>query len=302
MVPISVIIPAGEGYEELLLNAHTSALALSRDITIIDLGLNAKTRTLLDKKDHTHVVTWEEDVPYIELIREELKKYAKFEWVFFLDPDEVIPQTLVGKLEEALSDEYAFVAIPRKNIILGGFMQHARWWPDYQIRLFKKHAVTWPKALHKPPKTQGMGLTLDPQEEYALEHYNYNSVDELFAKTARYARIEAQEIIVTGQPFSLAIALKKGTAEFISRFFAHEGYKDRERGFIMSFNQLLYYLYVYAYWWEKKGFIESNENVSVISQNFIKHLLSEAVHWTTKLKLSTRWQTVKNKIAKKLLS
>ncbi|MEK7188473.1 MAG: glycosyltransferase family 2 protein, partial [Patescibacteria group bacterium] len=66
------------------------------------------------------------------------------QWVLILDADEEVPDTLAQKLKESMEKNKGdYFRIPRKNIIFGKWMQHSRWWPDFNIRFFKKGFVSW---------------------------------------------------------------------------------------------------------------------------------------------------------------
>jgi hypothetical protein len=60
-------------------------------------------------------------------------------------------------------------------MVSGFWMQHTGWWPDYQLRFFKKSYVSWPKKIHSQPiiKAGFVPNYLEAQEELAILHHNY---------------------------------------------------------------------------------------------------------------------------------
>jgi (heptosyl)LPS beta-1,4-glucosyltransferase len=183
--------------------------------------------------------------------------------------------------------------MPRKNMIFGKWIQRSRWWPDYQVRLFKRDSVTWPKEIHKQPQVKGNGYTIEAEEQCAILHYNYESVDEFMQKMSRYAKSEAGEL----SSFSLSEALKKGLSEFISRYFADEGYKDGLHGFVLAFLQMFYYFLVYVYYWERKKYEESSlESLQSNISEFFKNGLHETNHWLIQKKLVRGFAALKARI------
>src|SRR3972149_2447063 len=78
-----------------------------------------------------------------------------------------------------------FYRIPRKNIIFGKWMKHTGWWPDYQIRFFKKGKVTWSDEIHSVPQSSGKQITLEG-EEFALIHHHYTSIDQFLTRMQTY--------------------------------------------------------------------------------------------------------------------
>src|SRR3990167_11474658 len=229
---------------------------IADETVILDIGLHQEIIEKLKDTRNIRIITIKNDIPYVELIREESKSYAKTQYVLFLDPDEVIPPTLAKKILQEYK-KYDYISMPRKNIIFGKWMEHARWWPDHQIRLFKKDSVIWHQKLHAKPTVHGNRLTLDAQENLAITHHNYENITEYLMKMIRYAKSDASEKSKT--EYQLSDGLKDGLNEFISRYFAGEGYKDGMHGFVLSFLQLMYYPLFYFYFWEMKKYETVNE-------------------------------------------
>lgn len=262
-----------------------------KEIIIADIGIDSTLLPKLIKNKKIEIVIIEKEVPYVELIREELKQYASQNYLLYLDPDEVLPEEL-KKILVSEYKKYTYIKIPRKNMIFGKWIQHSRWWPDYQVRLFKKNAVIWPKEIHKQPIVKGDGYSIESDEQYAILHYNYESVDEFMQKVSRYAKFEAGEL----SSFSLSESLKKGLSEFVSRYFANDGYKDGVHGFVLSFLQMFYYFLVYVYYWERKKFeIDSNESAHWSAYSFFKNGLYETSHWFMQKKFVNNLQKMKFK-------
>lgn len=297
---ISAIIVAKD-YPRYLEQTINSISSFTYEIIVVDIGIEPALLNKIKKNKRIIVKTINKPVPYVELIREESKLYATGEYIFLLDPDEIVPESLI-KTILPIYDEYDYLKIPRKNIIFGKWIKHSRWWPDYQIRLFKKNAVVWPKLIHHQPETNGKGFTLEAKEEYALIHHNYESVDEFMQKALRYAKSEAGELILTKKTFSLQDALQKALSEFISRYFSDEGYKDGMHGFILSLLQMFYYLLVYIYYWELNGHKEEDaKSTQNTIHSFFKNGLYALNHWQNQLNISSYGEKIKRKIVNKLL-
>lgn len=300
MTNISVIIVA-KGNPPHILETIKSVEDLAAEIIIADIGIEKSLLNELKTYKKITVKTIEENVPYVELIREKLKKLAKNDYVFFLDPDEIVPPALSTFIRESPS-HFDYFKISRKNIIFGKWIQHARWWPDYQIRLFKKDAVTWPTLIHHQPEPHGKELTIDPREDLALVHYNYENIDEYLSKMYRYAKAEAKEMVTNESEFSLGHAVKKALSEFMSRFFADKGYRDGTHGFVLSVLQMFNYFLIYMYYWELKGRLEAKPEALVQDmQKFFQQGFTETNHWASKEKFTHGIQAIKMKVVNKLL-
>ena len=160
----------------------------------IDIGNDYKKRLLENKK--VKMINLPSDTPFADLIKEDLKKQAKGEYILYLDPDEIFPSTSLrtsppNSLKTELLKQYDYFLFPRKNIIFGKWIEHSRWWPDYQIRLFKKNSVLWTKKLHPVPQIKGKEYKFPPEEKNAILHYNYDNLDQYLEKAIRHAKSEA---------------------------------------------------------------------------------------------------------------
>ncbi len=176
---------------------------------------------------------------FVEPARNFAVSKASNEWILVLDADEVVPETLAKRLVEiaAKMDQIDYVRLPRRNIIFGHSMQASMWWPDYNVKFFKKGKVVWGNQIHRPPEASGLGLDLPASEEYAIIHHNYDKVSDFIKRMDRYSGIQAAELIKEGYQFNWKDLLEKPLDEFLSRFFAGQGYKDGLHGLALSLLQ-----------------------------------------------------------------
>lgn len=274
----------------------SSANQIANEIVIIDIGIDNVVLAKI-KSEFPNIKFKKLDKPeYVELIRQESFKYAQHPWILLLDPDEYLSPDLVRyiqQLDEITLKEHTHFKIPRQNYIFGKWMAHSRWWPDYQIRLFLKDNISWPIQLHAQPVLTGKCFIIPAFENEKLEmnartlvHHNYANVIEYLDKAERYAGIEAQEIVNSGHDFTVIEAMRKATSEFISRFFADKGYKDGMHGFILALLQMFYYVLVFIYYWERKGYpeISTPTAIKASEQLFIKSS-KEVFYWLSRDKI-----------------
>ena len=166
-------------------------------------------------------------VGYVEPARNFAISKASNPWILVLDADEEITEKLAVKINQILKSPKAdYYRIPRKNIIFGHFMKHSRWWPDYNIRLFKKGSVSWNEIIHMVPMTEGIGGEIEEKEELAIIHHNYDSIEQYVERMNRYTSQFATLRISEGYKFSWKDLIVKPSNEFFSIYFFGEGYKD----------------------------------------------------------------------------
>jgi glycosyltransferase involved in cell wall biosynthesis len=114
------------------------------------------------------------------------------EWVLFLDADERLTDPSRSEIREAVSraDANGYY-IARENIVLGRRLRYAWWYPDYQMRVFRKGCARYEDRLvHEH-------VIVDGQADYLREpliHENLKGVDAWMQRHIRYARLEAEEM------------------------------------------------------------------------------------------------------------
>ncbi len=255
---------------------------LADEIIIGNINLSPEQITALRKNPKIKIHPIPSQTPFADMVKEDLKQLAKNDCVLYLDPDEIFPAKTLTFLQENL-DRYDCFLFPRRNIIFGKWIEYSRWWPDYQVRLYKKNAVVWPKVIHPIPEIRGKQYKFEPKEEYCIIHYNYENLDQYLEKAIRYAKYEAQELVKSKQNLHLSVTISKALSEFISRYFANDGYKDGMHGLVLAALQMFYYFLIHFYYWEEKKYkIDPNENLNISPQLFFKKGLIESNHWLIK--------------------
>lgn len=181
---------------------------------------------------------------------------ASSEWILSLDADERVTPELQKEIKSAIEqlNNRAIVGywIPRKNIIFGKWIRHTGWYPDHQLRLFRRGKGKF-EARHVHEMIQVEGQT-DYLKEHVM-HYNYETIFQFLHKhLVIYAPNEAEELLRGGYVVKWQDAIRFPIKEFTSRFFAQEGYKDGFFGLMLSIGMAFYHFIIFAYLWEKEGF------------------------------------------------
>lgn len=231
------------------------------EIVVVDMNSSDSTREIakrLGAKVFIH-----KNTGFVEPARNFAIEKASGKWILIVDSDEEIPPTLSKKIISLTSNEHSksFFRIPRKNIIFNKWIEHGRWWPDYQVRLFKKGAVSWLSEIHSIPLTIGEGINLEPKGENAIIHYNYQSISQFVARLNRYTDVQSLELSKENYKFKAGDLVKKPLNEFIGRYLAGEGYKDGLHGFVLALLQGFSELILYIKLWEHQKFSEQSFNI-----------------------------------------
>ncbi|MBI4058844.1 glycosyltransferase family 2 protein [Candidatus Microgenomates bacterium] len=295
MSNISVVINTWNE-EKNLPRAIASIKNLASEIIVVDMESNDDTKEIAKKlgaKVFNHKY-----IGYVEPARNFALSKATGDWILILDADEEIPDRLAKKLQSISQDSEAdFYRLPRKNIIFGQWIRHARWWPDYNIRFFKKDQVLWSELIHSVPETHGIGQDLPDEEPLAIVHHNYQSISQYLARLDRYTTVQAKLKIEDGYKFNWRDLIAKPSGEFVSRFLAGEGYKDGVHGLavclLQSFSELVLYLKI----WELAKFEVINLNPHEVN-NEIAAAEGEIDHWLVAKRM--RRPTILTKVLRRL--
>lgn len=262
-----------------------SVKPLADEIIVVDLESTDKS-AVVAKKLGANVYP-HKNFSYVEPARNFGISKAKNEWVLILDSDEKISSTLSNKIKELLENPSAdYYRLPRKNIIFGKWITQARWWPDYNIRLFKKGSVSWNEIIHAVPMTQGTGFDIPIDEKFAIIHNNYTDVDSYLEKMVRYTKVQAKELIDSKYKFQWSDLITKPVNEFLSRYFYGKGYKEGVHGLVISLLQAFSEFILYVRVWNYKDIeIKDAEITSVFNKNIkdIKWWIRKEFSWLKSL-------------------
>lgn len=276
MAKISVVINT-RNEEKNLPRALVSVKELAGEVVVVDMESTDQTVKIAKKagaKVYTHRPTG-----YVEPTRNFAINKALGDWILILDADEEVGKELKSKLREIAQKPKAnFYRLPRKNIIFGKWIKHSRWWPDYNIRLFKKGKVVWSEIIHSVPETHGKGLDLEATEENAIVHYHYDSIEQFVERLNRYTTEHAKLLVKDGYEFSWQDIVKKPTAEFIGRYFVGEGYKDGVHGVALAGLQAFSELVLYLKIWQHEKFKEKELSLKDVVLT-MKESESEIHYW-----------------------
>ena len=179
---------------------------------------------------------------------------ATGEWILCLDADERVTPELQREMLSTINNQQSTISgfwIPRKNIIFGKWIEHTGWYPDHQLRVFRNGKGKFPeKHVHEMVKVSGETSHLKNN----LLHYNYTTVSQFLNKLNIYVANEAEQLVKNGYEFKWQDSIRFPVKEFLSRFFAREGYKDGLHGLVLSMLMAFYHLLVFVIIWEKRGF------------------------------------------------
>jgi (heptosyl)LPS beta-1,4-glucosyltransferase len=270
--------------EKNLPHALASVKGFADEIVVVDMYSDDD--TVVIAKSAEAKVFEHKRVGFVEPARNFAIEKATGDWILILDADEEIPHPLISILKNISDDPKSadYYVLPRKNIIFGKWIKHSRWWPDYNIRFFKKGHVSWSEIIHSVPVTNGKGADLTAIEENAILHNNYTSVDQYIERLNRYTTYKAPILIKGGYKFSWMDLIKEPVSEFVGRYFQGGGYKDGVHGLALALLQAFSELVLYLKIWQEEKFWER----SIAIPNVVKEIKSaqkEINYWVANTQL-----------------
>ncbi len=176
---------------------------------------------------------------------------ATGDWIFWIDADERLTDELKAEIEElkARSDEELpdGFRIARKTEYLGKWIRHSGWYPDHQMRLYRKSVSVWDGiAPHQTARVPGRVETLKGE----LLHYTKQDLAEHHRVTEHYATLAAEHLFEKGKTAAGTKILFSTIAAFLRTFVVKQGFRDGVRGLIIAFFTAYGVFLKYAKLWE----------------------------------------------------
>ena len=226
------------------------------EVVIVDMNSSDETYDVA-KEFSAKIYPYEKDLGFADPARNFALSKATSDWILVLDADEEVPFHLKAYLREVMNEsKSAAYFLPRKNFIFGKWIQHTGWWPDYQLRFFKKGEVAWSDTPHTLPTSKSPAEYIPAKENLAVIHQNYTSISQFIDRLNRYTTLEKRH---NNETITSSHIVQSFSREFLGRFFAHNGIKDGQHGITLAFLQAFYEVAATAKNWEKQGFKETNE-------------------------------------------
>jgi glycosyltransferase involved in cell wall biosynthesis len=115
------------------------------------------------------------------------------DWVLFLDADEYLTDAARAGVRAAVTSDAADgYYLGRRYFFFGRRLDHAYWYPDYQLRLFRAGRGRFESRLvHEHLRVDGVVA----ESDIDLVHENLKGISDYVGKLNRYADLEAREIV-----------------------------------------------------------------------------------------------------------
>lgn len=225
--------------EEESLGRCLESVSWADEIIVVDSG--STDRTLAIAKEAGATVL-HRDWDYWARQKQFAIEHAQHDWIISLDADEYLEKGAEKPIRAALAQEGAdSFALPRKTFFLGRWIAHAGWYPDQQVRIFRKSVTTFAdvpvhEKVSPTPQTKPLAIP--------ILHESYKSLTQFFEKNNAYTSAQAKQ-----QQTQSAVGVKlilKPWYRFLQTYLFQLGFLDGWQGFVLAILRMWYEFVVLA--------------------------------------------------------
>lgn len=173
---------------------------------------------------------------------------CKNKWVMFIDADEWLTGDIKKEIEQLLSSgtDYDGFMADRRNIYLGKEIKHGGWYPDHEIRLYRKDKGGWQGGIHAKVSVNGKTGSL---KNYYM-HTPYADTSHQIKTIDRYSEAFAEDLFTSGRRFHILNMLTRPIYRFFRDYIFKLGFLDGIPGIIIIASTMYYVFMKHAKLWE----------------------------------------------------
>jgi glycosyltransferase involved in cell wall biosynthesis len=170
------------------------------------------------------------------------------QWVLFIDADEWLTGEMKKEIEGLLSAGtlYEGFIVNRRNVYLGKEIKYGGWYPDREIRLYKKDKGAWEGGIHAKVHVKGKVGTL----KRAYMHTPYMDTSHQIRTVDRYSDAFAHDLYASRRRFHLFNMLGRPAYRFFRDYIFKKGFLDGIPGLIIVASTMYYVFMKHAKLWE----------------------------------------------------
>lgn len=219
-----------------------NSVSWADEIIVVDSGSNDGTQEIC--RGYANCKLVETDWPGFGPQKNRALERASHNWVFSIDADERVSDELRREIIETVKDgSHDGYLIPRRSQYCGRFIDHAGWYPDYVLRLFKKDQSQFTDdKVHEKVVVKGSeGKLSEP-----LLHYSFSNLEQVLSKVDHYSTLGAQQLYARGKKATVGKAIYKGFWSFIRTYLIRRGFLDGKHGLMLAISNAEGTYYKYA--------------------------------------------------------
>ena len=240
--------------EESNIQAACESVAWADEIVVVDSNSTDATRELAAASG-ARVITnaW----PGFGAQKQFAVEQAKHEWIFSLDADERVSDELKRLIEELrkkpegeLADGYE---IARRTYYQRRWIRGGGWYPDRQLRLFKKSRGRWKERHIHESVAMTNGARVEKLNGDLLHYTSPDAAHHHRMIGERYAPLAARQMFEEGRRTSMLGVASAGPAAFIRSLILKGGLRDGFAGFTIASFAAHHAFLKHLMLWEKQN-------------------------------------------------
>jgi glycosyltransferase involved in cell wall biosynthesis len=162
---------------------------------------------------------------------------ATQDYVFFIDADEFLSETLRNSIEKEKKRGFSGdgYTMNRLNNYCGKWIRNGSWYPDQKLRIIDRHKGTWNNNIVHEDLVMEDGVRIYHLKGNLL-HQAYSNFDDHIEKNNRYSKLSAQWLFdrgKRGQGYKMVI---NPFWAFIKSYVLMLGFLDGFYGFVIAIN------------------------------------------------------------------
>jgi len=217
--------------EERNIRRCLESVSWANEIVVVDSG--SRDGTVPIARSYTEHVYQRDWTGYVDQKNFSISK-AHEEWILSLDADEEASEDLGREIQEEIKGPApkSGYRMPRRSYYLGRWINHSGFYPDRQLRLFRRQLGQWTgDRVHERVEVQGNVGDLRSD----LFHYPYEgSISGLLRKVNAFSSLTAEDKHDRGEGYHLGLLISRPIVKFLEVYLLKMGFMDGLPGFIIA--------------------------------------------------------------------
>lgn len=225
---LSVIINVKNGQNHL--DKCLSSLSNFDNVVLLDNG--STDETIKIAKEYSNVEIHSSPFLGMGKVRNLAASFAKYEWVLFIDCDEVLSNTLAKYLAGSTFEQGTIYALRRYNFYNNYKLESSAWENDWVFRIYNRNETHFIESeVHESVKKDGMNIKHIRCGE--IYHFPYENVNGLVDKMQGYSSLYAKQFVKKKTPWLCLIPFR-AFFMFLKCYILKRGFLDGYEGFVVS--------------------------------------------------------------------
>jgi glycosyltransferase involved in cell wall biosynthesis len=246
--------------EEANIKPACDSVAWADEIVVVDSGSTDQTRAIAETCG-ARVFT--KDWRGFAAQKQFAVEQTTHEWIFSLDADERVSDELKNSIaqlreqsEEKLADGYR---IPRRSYYQGRWIKGGGWYPDWQLRLFRKNRGSWEPRLIHESVTMATGARVEKLAGNILHYSVRDAAHHHRMIGERYAPLAAQQMFEAGRRTSPLAIATAAPAAFVGSYILKGGFRDGLAGLTIASFAAHHAFLKHVMLWEKQRGVQAEK-------------------------------------------